>query len=75
MSILDISIMAGEILLALDLNGGRIRLEALNPSRRCGRDVVLMAAGWLYKEGIVTVHPTMGDFVIAKARRKEEARP
>ena len=67
MSIVEISVSAGEILLALDRNGGTVRLEQLTQHRSCARDTALMALGWLFKEGLVIVQPAVGDWVV-KAR-------
>jgi len=64
MSVIEVSVMAGEILSTLEQRGGIIPLEQLTLSRRCSRDLVMFALGWLFKEGLVIIHPGMGDWFI-----------
>lgn len=60
MSITEVSITAGEILLVLERGGDNLHVEDLLPSRRCSYDMTLMALGWLFKEGLIVVQPGMG---------------
>jgi len=69
MSVIDVSVMAGEILLALERSGGAARVEQMTLHRPCSRDVLLMALGWLFKEGLVTVQPGIGDWLITAHTR------
>ena len=69
MSVIEVSVMAGEILSTLERRGGIIPLEQLTLSRRCSRDLVMLALGWLFKEGFVVIQPAMGDwFITARTR-------
>lgn len=56
MTIMEISIAAGDILLALELPC----------ARACSHAALLMAIGWLFKEGWVSVHPAAGDWVVKR---------
>jgi len=69
MSVIEVSLMAGEILSTLEQRGGVAPLEQLTPSRRCSRDLVVMALGWLFKEGLVSVQSGIGDWLV-KARAR-----
>ncbi|OGX41736.1 MAG: hypothetical protein A3C53_08700 [Omnitrophica WOR_2 bacterium RIFCSPHIGHO2_02_FULL_68_15] len=69
MSITEVSITAGEILLALEQRGGTLLVEDLMPSRRCSYDMTLMALGWLFKEGLVAIRPGIGGW---RVRRRED---
>ena len=64
MSVIEVSVMAGEILSSLEQRGGMAPLEQLTPSRRCSRDLVVMAVGWLFKEGLVIVQAGIGDWIL-----------
>ena len=70
MSVIEVSVLAGEILSTLERNGGVAHLEQLPGSRRCSRDLVVMALGWLFKEGLVIIKPGMGDWLV-KARARD----
>lgn len=58
------STVAGEILSALERTKGTMRLAEFAHRPSCSRDVVLMALGWLYQEGLITVHPVIGDWLV-----------
>ncbi len=64
MSVIELSVVAGDILSTLEQRGGAIPLERLTSSRRCSRDLVVMAVGWLFKEGLVTVQAGIGDWIL-----------
>ncbi len=66
MSIIDISITAGNILTALEQRGGIERVSRMACARQCSQTLLLMAVGWLFKEGLVTVHAAAGDWVLKK---------
>ena len=69
MSVIEVSLLAGEMLSTLEQRGGVAPLEQLMSSRRCSRDLVVMALGWLFKEGLVTVQSGIGDWLV-KARTR-----
>lgn len=64
MSVIEVSVVAGDILSTLEQRGGAIHLEQLTSSRRCSRDLVVMAVGWLFKEGLVSVQAGIGDWIL-----------
>lgn len=66
MTIMEISIAAGDILLALERHAGTVRLGELPCARACSHAALLMALGWLFKEGWVSVHPAAGDWVVKR---------
>jgi len=73
MSVIEVSVAAGDILSTLEQRGGTVRLEQVTSSRRCSRDLAIMAVGWLFKEGLVTVQQDSiimqpGDFILAATR-------
>ncbi len=67
MSITEVSILSGEILLALERGGGKLPAEALADSRSCSRDLLLMALGCLYKEGLIVLRPGIGGWMVQAA--------
>ncbi|MBI3996655.1 MAG: winged helix-turn-helix domain-containing protein [Candidatus Omnitrophica bacterium] len=73
MSVIEVSMTAGEILSALEQHAGNVPVEQLTSSRRCSRDAVLMALGWLFKEGFVSIHPGAGDWWIGLRNRTRQA--
>jgi len=64
MSVVEISTIAGDILSALERSRGSASLEQLTSSRRCSRDLVIMALGWLFKEGLIIIQPGIGDWFV-----------
>jgi len=64
MSVIEVSVAAGDILSTLEQRGGTVRLEQVTSSRRCSRDLAIMAVGWLFKEGLVTVQAGIGDWIL-----------
>lgn len=67
MSVIEVSITAGDILLALEQRGGMVRLGEVPCAGTCAHAVLFMALGWLFKEGWITMHPAAGDWIV-KAR-------
>lgn len=65
MSVIEVSVLAGEILSTLERDGRAVYLDRLTASRRCPRDLIVMALGWLFKEGLVTIQSGIGDWVVA----------
>lgn len=70
MSVIEVGVMAGEMLTVLEQHGGRLPLAQVTSSRRCSRDLAMMALGWLFKEGLVTMHAGLGDWWV-KARVRD----
>lgn len=70
MSVIEVSVAAGEMLSGLEQHGGAAALEQLASSRRCSRDLAMMAVGWLFKEGLVTVQPGIGDWIVTTTESK-----
>jgi len=64
MSVIEVSVLAGEMLSALDRRGGVASLETLTSARRCSRDLAIMALGWLFKEGLIIIQPGIGDWFV-----------
>lgn len=73
MSVIEVSIAAGDILLALERRGGMARLGEVPCVGACSHAVLLMAVGWLFKEGWVTVHPAAGDWIVKARAADQEA--
>ena len=56
----------------LEWNGGVVRVEQLLAVPRCSRDIVLLALGWLARNGFVTVEPGIGDWVVKMRDASQE---
>ena len=57
-----IGLCAGEIWRYLDDHGGSATLEALVSGIDAPRETILMAAGWLAREGYVLIEGPLPDF-------------
>lgn len=69
MSVIEVSMMAGEILSSLEQKDGATPLQQFTSSQRCSRDLVMMAVGWLFKEGLISLHPGFGDWLLRVRNR------
>ena len=57
-----IGLCAGEIWRFLDHHEGEVSLKALTSGIKAPKDTILMAAGWLAREGYILIEGNLPDF-------------
>lgn len=59
-----IGLCAGEIWRYLDKNDGRAALQAMLSKIDAPRETILMAVGWLAREGYILIEGNLPDFTV-----------